>query len=99
MVRRAVSSVGRGVRGDRIDLAGDGVEQLATGAELEALAGDQVLEATGERVGCGIAAQLEHVREPVLMAWCPPDPKAELASAMTTLLAGTVADHPAMAWR
>jgi hypothetical protein len=33
------------------------------------------------------------------MAWCPPDPKAELASAMTTLLAGTVADHPAMAWR
>jgi hypothetical protein len=34
------------------------------------------------------------------MAWCPPDPKAELASVITTLLAGTVADHPAaMAWR
>jgi hypothetical protein len=33
------------------------------------------------------------------MAWCPPDPKAEVASAMTTLLAGTVAHHPAMAWR
>jgi len=33
------------------------------------------------------------------VAWCPPDPEVELASALTTLLAGTVADHPAMAWR
>jgi hypothetical protein len=29
----------------------------------------------------------------------PARSQAELASAMTTLLAGTVADHPAMAWR
>jgi hypothetical protein len=31
-------------RGARIDLASDGIEQLATGAELDALAGDEVLE-------------------------------------------------------
>lgn len=33
------------------------------------------------------------------MAWCPSDPKAELAEAMRTLLSGTAMDHPALAWR
>jgi 2-polyprenyl-6-methoxyphenol hydroxylase-like FAD-dependent oxidoreductase len=55
-------------------------------------------------VGCGMGRRGAVLVRPDghvawRMAWCPPDPKAELASAMTTLLAGTVAAHPAMAWR
>ena len=56
-------------------------------------------------VGCGMGRRGAVLVRPDghvawRMAWCPPDPKAELASAITTLLAGTVADHPAaMAWR
>ena len=56
-------------------------------------------------VGCGMGRRGAVLVRPDghvawRMAWCPPDPKAELASAITTLLAGTVADHPAArAWR
>jgi 2-polyprenyl-6-methoxyphenol hydroxylase-like FAD-dependent oxidoreductase len=55
-------------------------------------------------IGCGVGRRGAVLVRPDghvawRMAWCPPDPKAELASAMTSLLAGTVADHPAMAWR
>jgi hypothetical protein len=56
-------------------------------------------------VGCGMGRRGAVLVRPDghvawRMAWCPPDPTAELASAMTTLLAGTVADHPAaMTWR
>jgi hypothetical protein len=55
-------------------------------------------------VGCGMGRRGAALVRPDghvawRMAWCPPDPGAELASAMSTLLAGTGADHPAMAWR
>ena len=52
-------------------------------------------------VGCGMGRRGAVLVRPDghvawRMAWCPRDPKAELASAITTLVAGRAVDHPAM---
>lgn len=57
--------IGRPLVGARFEVAGNGVEQLATGCELALLAGDQVLETASKRVGLGVAAQFQNVRPPV----------------------------------
>ena len=45
----------------RLEVAGKGLEQLATGRELTLPAGHEVFETTGERIGVRIAAHLHHV--------------------------------------
>ena len=53
--------VGRPLVEGRLDVAGKGFEQLATGREFTLPAGDEVFEPTGERIGLRIAANLHHV--------------------------------------
>src|SRR4029453_18009567 len=48
----------------RLEVAGNGLEQLATGREFTLLAGYEVLETTGQRVRLCIAAHLHHVCAP-----------------------------------
>ncbi len=45
----------------RLEVAGNGLEQLATGRKITLPAGYEVLETTGERIGLCIAAHLHHV--------------------------------------
>src|SRR5271165_6190829 len=53
--------IGRPPVEGRLEVAGNGLEQLATGRELTMPAGNEVLETTGERIGLCIAAHLHHV--------------------------------------
>jgi len=53
--------IGRPPVEGRLEVAGNGLEQLATGREFTLPTGYEVLETTGERIGLCIAAHLHNV--------------------------------------
>src|SRR5580765_8013156 len=54
VVRRTLGS-------SELEIAGNRFQQLVGGREFALAPRDQVFEASGERFGCGVAAQLDHV--------------------------------------